>query len=182
MPLVKTICGSTYSGPFAVLVDSILVDACDSPESLIKGLTGSAPRLTIILSRSQHHVGGVSAAPRPVLMPREVSVLRVSGTEIVLIPGPAESALIVPNSLVVIPCGVSLWAIAERIKSLGFRARCFVGGVAASILSEYSIRSAVAALTSLGIRTVVPIHTPPEVVKILERRFAVLSPMNVIKC
>jgi len=182
MPLVKTICGSTYSGPFALLVDSILVDTCDSAESLSRGLGDSRPKLTLLLGRSPHHVGGSSAAPKPVLRPMETTVFEVSGTEMIVVPGPAESALIIPGTLLVVPCGVSLPVIADKIRAMGLRARCFVGGIAASTLSEFSIRSVIAALTMLGIRTVVPIHTPPEVVKVLERRFAVISPMGSVKC
>ena len=165
-----------------MMINDVLVDACDEPGRLREALRGARPRLTIVLGKSPHHVGGLAAAPRPVLAPRHVLRLSVSGMDAIVLPGPAEAALVVPGRLMVAPCGVSLWVLAEAAVELGLRARCYVGGIAASTLSEYSVRTAVSALARLGVRIVVPVHTPPEIVDALARRFQVEPPTRTVTC
>jgi len=55
----------------------------------------------------------------------------------------------------------------------GVKARCFVGGLGGTAQSPYLLHRVVAELRLLGVRCVVPLHTAPQLVKELERRFNV---------
>jgi len=159
---------------FGVLIDdAVLFDSC-SREAMAAFLKASVARpvLGVVgVPDSPHHVGGFELLRVPLVNPPHDLELRVRGRRYLLFKGRRENFMVV-DGVVVSPCGLSTVPYGE-ISRRGIKARCFVGGLGGTAQSPYLLHRVVAELRLLGVRCVVPLHTAPQLVKELERRFNV---------
>ncbi|MFN3804383.1 MAG: hypothetical protein ACK4SY_04955 [Pyrobaculum sp.] len=158
---------------FGVLVDGLLLfDSC-SREGMalflskreIKPLVG-----VVGLPDNPHHVGGFSFFKIPVINPTGDLVLKIRGERYVVLK--ERENVLVARDVAILPCGLHTLPY-HRLSRRGVKARCVVGGLGGTAHSPYLLHRVVAELRLLGVRCIAPIHTAPQFVKELERRFNV---------
>ncbi|MGC9169978.1 MAG: hypothetical protein ACP5HD_04460 [Thermoproteus sp.] len=159
---------------FGVFLDSgVVFDSCT--EDVARRFLEEAPRppiLGISAVDNLHHSGGFSAFNVPVIRWAEgVLDLRIGGTLHRVIGFGREAVLIVGRT-VISPCGLFTIPFG-KLSRMGLRADCFVGGLGGSTASPYAVSRVLGELRALGVRCVAPLHSPPGIVREVERRFNV---------
>ncbi|MEM1598583.1 MAG: hypothetical protein QW598_03040 [Pyrobaculum sp.] len=158
---------------FGLLIDDVLMfDACsESAMAAFIRRFNPSPLVGVVGLDNEHHVGGFKLMKIPVVYPPADLELRIRGRTYVVVKERGES-LILTDGVVFSPCG--LFTIAHHALSRrGVKARCFVGGLGGTAQSPYLLHRVAAELRLMGVRCVVALHTAPQLVKELERRFNV---------
>jgi 7,8-dihydropterin-6-yl-methyl-4-(beta-D-ribofuranosyl)aminobenzene 5'-phosphate synthase len=151
-----------------VLFDGCAVDAASrfAARRQVKPLVG-----VVGVPDNPHHVGGFTIFRVPVVRPTSDVALRIRGVEYRVFRESRENVLYV-DGVVISPCG--LYTIPyHKLSQRGVKARCVVGGLGGTAHNPYLLPRILAELRLLGVRCVVALHTAPQLVKELEKRFNV---------
>lgn len=175
---ITAICGDR-PGPlppshgFGLLIEgTIAFDAC-TREAMGTFLARSAdrPRLGVVGLENPHHTGGFSLLDIPVLRPAADVEVRYRGISMRILHGRENVAVV--GDVVIVPCGVYTMPY-RLLSSRGLKARCLVGALGGTAQSPYALHRVLGELRELGVRCLVPLHTPPGMLREAERRFNVL--------
>lgn len=161
---------------FGVLLESgLLFDSCDreSAERFSK-ISPIRPVLGVSAVDNQHHNGGFEAFEVPVIRWRDRELVLKLGGVVHKIVGFGRESLLLVGRTVVSPCGLFTIPFGA-LSSMRIKADCFVGGLGGSTASPYAVSRIIGELRALGVRCVVPLHSPRGIVRELERRFNVYT-------
>jgi len=159
---------------FGVLINGeVLFDSCaEEAASRFAARRRVKPLVGVVgVPDNPHHVGGFALFKIPVIKPASDMALRVRGVEYQVFRESRENFLYV-DGVVISPCG--LFTIPyHKLSQRGIKARCVVGGLGGTAHNPYLLPRILAELRLLGVRCIVAIHTAPQLVKELEKRFNV---------
>jgi len=158
---------------FGMLVNGhLLFDSCaEEAASRFVARRQVQPVLGVVGVLNSHHTGGFALFKIPVIQPTSDMILRVRGVEYRVFSESRENVLYV-DGVVISPCG--LFTIPyHKLSQRGVKARCVVGGLGGTAHNPYLLPRILAELRLLGVRCIVAIHTAPQLVKELEKRFNV---------
>lgn len=159
---------------FGVLLETgLLFDSCDRDSAdRFSRISPLRPVLGVSAVDNPHHFGGFDVFKVPVVKWREgLLSLKLGGVVHKLIGFNREAVLLVGRTLIS-ACGIYTMPFG-KLSALHLKADCFVGGLGGSAASPYSLSRIIGELKALGVRCVVPLHTPQGIIKELERRFNV---------
>jgi 7,8-dihydropterin-6-yl-methyl-4-(beta-D-ribofuranosyl)aminobenzene 5'-phosphate synthase len=161
---------------FGLLInDHVLFDSCtEAATSRFISKRHARPLVGVVgVPNNPHHVGGFTLFRAPVVRPTSDIALRIRGVEYRVFREGRENVLYV-DGVVISPCG--LYTIPyHKLSQRGVKARCVVGGLGGTAHNPYLLPRILAELRLLGVRCVVALHTAPQLVKELERRFNVFK-------
>jgi hypothetical protein len=157
---------------FGVLINGhVLFDSCDR-EAALRFTDKIKPLIGVVgVPGNPHHVGGFALFNIPVVLPVSDMVLRVRGVEYQVFKEGRENVLYV-DGVVISPCGLFTFPY-HRLSQRGVKARCVVGGLGGSANNPYLSTRVMAELRLLGVRCIAVLHTAPQLVRELERKFNV---------
>lgn len=157
---------------FGVLInDNVLFDSC-SREAAFRFLLKYQVRPIVGIvgvPSNPHHTGGFELFNIPIIQPSRDLMLKIRGVGYKIYNGGRENVLHI-NDVIITPCG--LYTIPyHKLSQRGLKVRCIVGGLGGSAKNPYLLHRIVAELRLLGVRCIVALHTAPQLLKELERKF-----------
>lgn len=161
---------------FGVLLESgLLFDSCDRESAkMFSDKAPLRPILGVSAVDNPHHLGGFDVFKVPVVRWREGHLaLTLSGVKHRIF-GFGREAVLVVGRTIISACGIYTMPFG-KLSSLHLKAECFVGGLGGSAISPYSVSRIISELRALGVRCVIPLHSPQGIIKELERRFNVYA-------
>lgn len=149
-----------------LLFDSCTKEAADS----FKTTSKIRPKVGVVgVPRNPHHIGGFEVFNIPLVEPKYDVDIVVGGHRYRILAMGREN-VVLANDVVISPCG--LFTIPYgKLSQRGVKARCIVGALGGTAHNPYLIYRVVGELKSLGVRCIVAIHTAPQLVKELEKKF-----------
>lgn len=159
---------------FGVIInDHLLFDSCtkEAAQQFLARFK-TVPTVGVVgLPENPHHVGGFEVFKVAVVMPTQDMEIIVRGVRYKILNMGREN-FIQLGDVVFSPCG--LFTIPYgKLSSRGVKARCIVGALGGTAQNPYLYYRVVGELKNLGVRCIVALHTAPQFVKELERRFNV---------
>jgi 7,8-dihydropterin-6-yl-methyl-4-(beta-D-ribofuranosyl)aminobenzene 5'-phosphate synthase len=159
---------------FGLLInDHVLFDSCtEAAASKFISKRHARPLVGVVgVPNNPHHAGGFALFGVPVVQPASDISLRVRGVEYRVFRDNRENILYT-DGVAISPCGLFTIPF-HRLSQRGVKARCIVGGLGGTAYNPYLLSRLTAELRLLGVRCIVALHTAPQLVKELERRFNV---------
>ncbi|RFA96870.1 hypothetical protein [Pyrobaculum aerophilum] len=159
---------------FGVIVDDVLLfDSC-SKEAAVQFVAKASVRPLIGIEGvpgNEHHAGGFGVFKVPVISPPNDMAFILRGKRYIVFKERGENLLYI-DGVVISPCG--LYSIPyHKLSRRGVKARCLVGGLGGTSYNPYVVHRINAELRLLGVKCVVALHTAPQLVKDLEKKFNV---------
>lgn len=158
---------------FGVLVGEVAFDACTeaAARSFLERI-GVRPTLGIAGLDNPHHSGGFSVFKVPVIKWKTgILDIRLRGILFRLY-GFGRETIIQIGRTVISPCGIFTVPFG-KLSATDIKAVCFVGGLGGSTASPYAVARILGELRALGVRCIIPLHTPPNIIRELEPKFNV---------
>jgi len=161
---------------FGLIVDGDLaIDSCsrEAAEEFFKHWS-KTPKLGISAVENPHHSGGFEILDIPLISWRN-GILKLKYKKLnITIFGFNNESIVLINRILISPCGINIIPLG-KLSNLGIKAEWFIGNLGGSTASPYSVSQILGELKALGVKYVVPLHNPPEIVRVVERKFRVVK-------